>query len=153
MVRRRKARESTRIYRVRSNTVVAAVWLLATNGFAISAIFRASGDASILIQAVLYGAASTFFFGRLLWAGVFVSPNGLHIANVFGSFDLKWEDVEGFEMGRWKILPLTCLISLRDGRIKHAVGIEESARFPRGDGVKMVEELNEELRQYSRQEP
>jgi hypothetical protein len=37
------------------------------------------------------------------------------------------------------------LIHLRNGKVKHAFGLEESPKFPDGEGEKMVKELNAEL--------
>jgi hypothetical protein len=142
---RQRIQESERIYRCRSNTVAVVIWLVISNGFAISFIIRAPNSPSIVTLAILYGTVSTFVFVRLLWAGIFTSSEGVHIANVFESFDLQWNEIQRFEMGRWKVIPRTCLIHLRDGRVKHAAGVEESVNFPKGDAEKMVDDLNDQL--------
>jgi uncharacterized membrane protein YraQ (UPF0718 family) len=143
----KRSQESERIYRCRSNSVAAVIWLVISIGFAISFVLRAPDSPSIIILAVLFGVVATFILARLLFAAIWVLPSGLRVANLFETFDLQWQDIERFEMGRWKILPRTCLIHLRDGRVKHAAGVEESVNFPKGDAVKMVEQLNGELRE------
>lgn len=116
-----------------------------SNGFAISFIIRAPDSPSIIVLAALYGVVSTFVFSRLMWAGIFISPKGVHVANIFESFDLQWREIQRFELGRWKVIPRTCLIHLRDGRVKHAAGVEESVNFPKGDAEKTVDDLNDQL--------
>ncbi|MDQ3724685.1 MAG: hypothetical protein M3335_02140 [Actinomycetota bacterium] len=142
---RQGVKEDEQVYRSGGNTVAAVVWLVISNGFAISFVIRAPDSPPIIVLAGLYAAVSSFLFARLFFAGIFTSPRGIRVANIFKSFDLRWDEIQRFEMGRWKVIPRTCLIHLRDGRIKHAAGVEESANFPSGSAEKMVEELNDEL--------
>lgn len=85
--------------------------------------------------------------GRLICLKVLSRDNGLHVVNMFSSFDLVWREIDRFEVGRWGILPGVCRIYVRDGRVRNAIGISENGYvvMPEGPAGKMVEELNREL--------
>ena len=75
-------------------------------------------------------------------------PEGLHVINLLTVFDLTWDEIDRFEIGRWKLLPAVCLIRLRNGETSHIFGIEENFYFPGESGRKLVDELNAELSEY-----
>jgi hypothetical protein len=84
---RGRIQESDRIYRVRSDTILVAISMVVLNGLAISIVVTASGRLFYIVIAILCAVATTVLLARLLWAGIFTSPKGVHVANVFGSFD------------------------------------------------------------------
>lgn len=103
---------------------------------------------------VLTGLLCALMGARLASARIRVDRSGIHVVNIFKSFDLDWAEVRSFEMGRWTAFPSVCLIHLSDGRCAHAFGLQESTNFPNGSAQKMVDELAEELaRQRSRAMP
>jgi PH (Pleckstrin Homology) domain-containing protein len=72
-------------------------------------------------------------------------PDGVFIANVFSNRSLRWDEIEGFEMGRWMLYPSVLLVRLRDGGVRHAFGIQERTNYPDESAGGMEEELNAEL--------
>jgi hypothetical protein len=82
---------------------------------------------------------------RFTRAGIEASERGVHVANVFSSFDLRWDEIAGFRVGQWKLLPSVCRIELRDGGARVAFGIQERTNFPSGSAERMARELNAEL--------
>ena len=102
------------------------------------------------IFAVLFVLLLTPISLRTAWAGVFASRDKIHVRNVFGSFDLRWEEVERFDIGQSGFFPQVCRIHARDGRVLRALGIQENnialvrpkAKRP---AQRLVSELNEEL--------
>lgn len=93
----------------------------------------------------LFLFANTYINVRAATAAVISSESGVRVRNVFGSFDLKWDEIQRFDIGRWKLLPYVCLIHLRDGGRTHAFGLQESTNFPNESAKRMTDELNEEL--------
>jgi hypothetical protein len=79
---------------------------------------------------------------KLAYSGVFPGDEEVRIVNYLSSFDLKWTEIEKFEIGRWGMLPYVCRITLLSGERRHAIGIQERTNFPDGSGEKMVKELN-----------
>lgn len=95
--------------------------------------------------AVFVLIAGNWSFWRLARAGIVASGEGIYVANFASSFNLRWEEIERFDIGRWSFLPYVCLIHLRDGEVRHAFGIEESTQRPNGSAEEIIEELNNEL--------
>lgn len=82
---------------------------------------------------------------RLVLSELTVSDRGVKVRNVFSTFELPWKEIARFEIGRSGLLPLVCVIQLREDGRKHAVAIQERTNFPDGSAEKMVEALNAEL--------
>jgi len=93
----------------------------------------------------LWVAYWLFMGFRFTRAGIVTSEHGIHVVNLFTSFDLRWGEITEFRVGRWKLLPYACRIELRDGSAKVALGIQERTNFPSGSAETMAAELNEEL--------
>lgn len=110
----------------------------------LSGVFAAS-----TLAVRIFAAVNTIAFGavgvRLIRSRVEVFERGIRVHNVFSTFELPWQDIARFGMGRSGLLPYVCLIHLRDGSRKHAAGIQERTNFPSGSGEEMAEELNAEL--------
>lgn len=92
------------IYRSHSNAVTALVVLAISIALAIGGVVRASNSPSIVALGTAYAVFSIFLCGRLLWAGIFTSPDGVHVANIFRNVDLRWGEIDRFEIGRWKVI-------------------------------------------------
>jgi hypothetical protein len=141
---RSREESGRRLYRSRSQLILGVALLLLFDAFAVGLIFEYH-RARTFIFGVLFIVANTLLFLRLAAAAIVASENGIYVRNVFSSFDLKWEGIQRFDIGRWKLLPYVCLIHLRDGSVKHAMGISESTNFPNKSAERMTDELNEEL--------
>jgi hypothetical protein len=122
---------------------------------AIGTITQAGDSVAIVLLAAVYGVVGTIICCRLMWSGVFVVQDGIHVANVFSSYDVPWNDIERLEIGRWRINRQTCLVHTRDGKARPANGLQESTNFPNGSAKEMIEELNQERPAHSieRQSP
>lgn len=139
-----KAR-SGRVFRSRSQLIGGIVGGIFFDGLAIGVLLGGRERTSAVIFGVAFFLICTWVFGRLAWAAVYTSEEGIHVLNIFSSFDLKWDEIQRFDIGRWKLLPYVCLIHLRDGDQTHAFGLQESTNFPNESAKKMIAELTEEL--------
>lgn len=101
----------------------------------------------VQIAAVVFLVTCGFSSLRLAFAGIRTTNEGIHVANIFSSYQLDWSDVHKFRIGPWNIFPYVCLIDLRDGGTKHAFGIQERTNFPNGSAEQMADRLNTELSQ------
>jgi hypothetical protein len=115
-----------------------------SGGVGVGSVFSARSPIFAVMWAFT-GLLCVLMGGRLASARIRVDSDGIHIVNIFKSFDLDWAEVQSFEMGRWAAFPSVCLIHLRDGRRAHAFGLQESTNFPNGTAQKMVDELTAEL--------
>lgn len=138
-------RDSKRVYRGRNTLFSGAACLVIVNLFAVGMITGAEGSIPLIVLAGTYSLIATILCCRLMWSGVFVMQDRIHVANVLSSYDVPWDEIERVEIGRWKINRQTCLVHARDGRTRPANGLQESTNFPNGSAEKMVEELNREL--------
>lgn len=107
--------------------------------------FRWGSNSVVLVAALLGAAACAYSFLRLAFSKVDAFEKGIHVTNIFSSFDLAWDQIDQFSIGRWSLLPYVCLIHLSDGEMLHATGIEESTNFANGSAQTIVDELNREL--------
>jgi hypothetical protein len=82
---------------------------------------------------------------RFARARLEAGPDGVFIANVFSNRSLSWDRIERFEIGRWMLFPSVLLIRLRDGKVRHAFGIQERTNYADESSEQMAEELNGEL--------
>jgi hypothetical protein len=137
-------RSSNRVYRGRNTLISGAVWIVIANAIAVGAIVQDPGSTALVLLAVGYSAITTTICWRLMWSGIFVMQDGIHVANIFSSYDVPWASIERFEIGSWKINRQTCIVQTRDGRARPANGLQESTNFPNGSAEKMVDELNRE---------
>jgi len=89
------------------------------------------------------------FAGRAALSAMVVDGRGVRVRNPFRTVLLAWDQISGFEVGRYKILGCVCVINLRDGRVMPAFGVQGIAGQPRRRSSVaarvMVEELNERL--------
>lgn len=74
------------------------------------------------------------------------------MVNRLRSFDLAWAEIERFSIGRWTIFPFVCLTHIVDGLKLHLAAVNEGTWRTSGKGVRMMEELNEELRWHKADE-
>lgn len=134
----------SRKYRNREQLVVCVAAVVVGN--AINLIQMADGvdGAAAVVWGVAFSLVLTVVGLRVGFSSLTATDDGVHVSNTFSSFFLKWSEIERFEIGRWKLLPYSCLIYLRDGRKMHATGIQE-ARVGDHSAAYMVDDLNAEL--------
>lgn len=148
---RLKRKQTHRVYRNPSPAIL-TTFVLGVDIVMISQVASSSGRHTTAgtIFAVLFVLLLTPISLRAAWAGVFASKDNVHVRNVFGSFDLRWEEIERFDVGQSGIFPQVCRIHVRDGRVLRAFGIQENnialvrpkAKRP---AQRLTSELNEEL--------
>jgi hypothetical protein len=84
-------------------------------------------------------------FGRMALTVVIASGSGVHVANMFSSFDLQWGEIDHFDLGaHGKVMSQVCRVHLNNGRVLSAFAVQEN-RIGGGSAVRMVDELNREL--------
>jgi hypothetical protein len=123
-------------------------------GGAITGVVGAVFGVSMILDSQRTGGRifAVFFFVtyvpiciRFARARLEASPDGVFIANVFSNRSLSWDQIERFEIGRWMLFPAVLLIRLRDGKVRHAFGIQERTNYADESSGRMAEELNAEL--------
>jgi hypothetical protein len=93
----------------------------------------------------VFGFLASLCMYRYAQSNMTAEETGISVNNPWSRFQLDWEDIARFEIGRWKLSSAICLIHEVGGRVRPAVGIVESSNFPNGSAKCMVDELNKEL--------
>ena len=103
--------------------------------------------AAVTFAIVLSGSMPIFFF---VWRGVRMSVRadqaGLHVRNLFTSFDLRWDEIKSFHIGGSGML----IITLIDGQTRRAWGVAKPnpATRPNNRSAELIaQRLNERLRE------
>jgi hypothetical protein len=138
-------RHSKRVYRSNSNIAAGIVTLVVAGAFIVSAIAQEPGNLSLVAVAITIGLIGAVVCARLIWAGIFVLEDRVHVANIFSSFDIDPSEIDGIEIARWKLIPRTCVIRTHDGQVRPAFGLQESTNFPNGSAERLIDELRQEL--------
>ena len=105
-----------------------------------------------MVVAVFFLVIITFALGRLAWSAVFAAHDSIRVANIFRTFDICWQEIDHFDLGRSGIFPAVCRIHKKDGSVVRAFGIQESnysAMRKLSAAKQMVEDLNRELTAHS----
>jgi len=142
--RRNKAR---RVYRSRSQWIAGIVGLVVYGLIEVGTIAHTRHSTeNVLLQGIVL-LFIIFICGKLICLTVVSRDEGLHVVNMFSTFDLGWNQIDRFEVGRSGILPGVCRIYMKDGEIRSGIGISEAGYYvtPGGPAGRMVEELNKEL--------
>lgn len=125
--------------------VVMTAWM---GGLCVTGI--QAGKAAAACAIALAGwSAIVFGLWRAIRTGVRAGPDGIRVRNVFTTFDLRWDDIEGFHVGPHGPWPRVLVITLADGQTRRAWGIQgpNPARRPNNRSAERVaEQLNDELR-------
>jgi hypothetical protein len=69
---------------------------------------------------------------------------GISVSNPWSRYEVRWDQIDRFEVGRWRLNQAICLIRLRDGDVRPVIGIAES-NFSTGSAQGIVDQLNDEL--------
>ena len=133
------------LYRHPSHLPGAFIMGLLGGGVVLSTLFQTDeGDKIFVATLCLVGILA--LCGRLAWVGVAVMEDGIKVRNFFGSFSLKWSEIDRFEVGWWWLADV-CVIHMVDGEQRRATAIYEGGLVPNGSAKEMVSSLNMELQQ------
>lgn len=142
---------TTRVYRSRSQSFGLAMLILANDVLIGAGVARNTDRAALVVFGITWIVLFTVIGGRAAAAGIFASPSGIHVRNVFSNSDFRWDEIERFEIDAEKgWFPRVCRIYTKSGRIKRVFGIQETnvaMRLPmeQRPAAKIVSELNEAL--------
>jgi hypothetical protein len=115
---------------------------------------RAGGIAYIPLG--ILAVATTVMLMRGAYTQVEAGAGGIRVVNYFGSNDLRWDQIDHFEIGRRRNLGSVLLIKLRSGEVEHAFGIQEmnyDKVRKRHPAVELAEALNAELQHRDPRRP
>lgn len=140
-----------RVYRSRTQSFGILMCILANDVLIGAGVARNIDRTSLAVFGVAWITLFTIIAGRAAAAGVFASPNGIHVRNVFSNSDFRWDEIDRFEIDAdrgW--FPQICRIYTKDGHVKRAFGIQENnialtKPMEQRPAAKIVGELNELL--------
>jgi hypothetical protein len=107
---------------------------------------------SLAAFGILWIVLFTTVAGRTASTGIFASPIGIHVRNVFSNSDFLWSEIDRFEIDTpgGGLFPQICRIYTKEGQMKRAIGITETNAaltrpMEKRPAAKIVAELNEAL--------
>ncbi len=119
-------------------------WLLAFALLFFGAAFARWGEGGVVYG--LIALVATPINLRKAFAKVEARPSGIRVVNTLSSFDLAWEEIDRFEIGRWRWASAVLLAKTRSGALRPAFAVGE-VRFCGGSPARRIAaELNAELR-------
>ena len=133
-----------RKYRNREQLVGCVAAVAVVNVINLAAITDGVDGVAFLAGRIAFSVVFTIAGLRAGFSSLTATEDGVRVANTFSNFALRWNEIERFEIGRWRFLPYACLIHRRDGRRMHSTGIQE-ARIGNGSAAEIVDGLNAEL--------
>jgi hypothetical protein len=80
--------------------------------------------------------------------GIWVTPRGVRVRNPFVTFEVPWDEIREFRIGRHGPFPAVCLIDLTDGSTRYAFSVAVPNRALNDPNVRerrIVTGLNELL--------
>lgn len=134
---------TARVYQSKLPMVGGAFGAVAFFFIGASALIAAPSVAQKVIWGA-FGLATSVCMYRYAQSNLKAYPGGIRVSNPWSRFELPWQDIRRFEVGRWKVSSAVCLIHLRDGTVKPAIGVAEG-NLSNGAAERMVAELNDEL--------
>jgi hypothetical protein len=135
-----------RIYQSKAPMVGAAFGAMMFLFLGVSSILAAPS----LMQKVGYGSiclltsAALYRFGR---ADLTTTEEGIRVRNPWSHYELRWEQIDRFELGRWRLNPAVCLVHRIDGDTRPAMGIAEG-NLGTGSAQKTIKGLNDQLARH-----
>lgn len=139
------------VYRSRTQSFGLTMMILANDVLIGAGIARNTDRAGLVAFGIIWIVLFTVVFGRAAAAGIFASPTGIRVRNVFSNSNFRWEEIERFEIDAergW--FPQVCRIYTKTGRVKRVFGIQETnvaMRLPmeKRPAAQLVSKLNEML--------
>jgi hypothetical protein len=135
--------DTTRVYQSKLPMVGGAFGAVAFFFIGAAALIAAPSVAQRVIWGA-FGLATSACMYRYAQSNLEARADGIRVSNPWSAFELPWQDIRRFEIGRWKLSSAVCLIHLRDGTVKPAIGVAEG-NLSNGSAERMVAELNDEL--------
>lgn len=89
----------------------------------------------------LLTSAALYRYGQ---SKLVTTEDGVRVSNPWARHELRWEQIDRFELGRWRINPAVCLIRHVDGGVTPVIGVGEG-NLATGYAQKSVDALNVEL--------
>jgi len=131
-------------YKTRSQATVVA---LVGAGFCILMVgmIVSAKHAETIVFAGLCLAVTVPIGLRTVFSELAVYDHGIKVRNPFSSFELGWDEIDDFDIGRARFLPMVCVIRLKGDGKRHATAIQERTNFPDGSAQAVVDALNAEL--------
>ena len=141
-----------RVYRIRSQSFIVIMGILINDVLIGAGVARNIDRTSLAAVGIVWIVLFTVVAGRAASTGIFTSPIGIHVRNVFSSSDFRWDEIDRFEIDTsdGSLFPQICRIYTKDGQMKRAIGITETNAaltrpIEKRPGAKMVAELNQTL--------
>ncbi len=151
-------RHDARVYRVKSHPIsagIVGVLLVPYTVYALIDVVRA-GAFWLAVFVIIVAVASLTFITRAGLAAVVTTQRGVRVKNIRRTVVVPWEDVEGFSIGAQGILTKVGLLQRR-GHEPIAMwaiqGPNPATRPNNRSAERMIERLNEELRQRRLDQP
>lgn len=132
-----------RVYQSKAQMVGGAVGAVAFFFLGTSCLIAAPSIAQKLVYGAIFLTSSAALY-RYAQSNLVATDEGVRVNNPWSRYELRWEQIDRFELGRWKINRAMCRIRTVKGNIRPAVGIAEG-NFSVGSAGRMVDELNDEL--------
>ena len=104
------------------------------------------GQPGTLVLLVVLGLA---FIALFAWrTGLWITPLGIRVRNPFESYELRWDQISGFRIGRHGRFRASCLVDLADGSTRYVFAVQVMNRSlgnPKAPEHRIVAELNDQL--------
>jgi hypothetical protein len=141
-----------RVYRSRTQSFITVMCILWIDVFVGVGVARNLSNTPLAALGIALIVLFTAVYWRGALTGVFTSPTGIHVRNVFSNSDFRWDEIDRFEIDTpgGGLFPQICRIYTKDGRMKRAFGIAETnfaltRPMEKRPAAKIVAELNEAL--------
>jgi uncharacterized membrane protein YphA (DoxX/SURF4 family) len=144
------------VYRTRSQAVTLGLILVVDLGLPLPRVLAAKDAVAVVAGATLLVAIG-ILLARAALAVLVTTDHGVFVRNPFRSVSVAWDDIAGFEIGRYKLLGCVCLVRRTDGLVLPAFAIQGITGQPRRKTTvaaqRAVDELNTRLGQARRAAP
>ncbi len=132
-----------RVYQSKTPMVAAAFGTVAFFFLGASCLIAAPSIAQKLVYGVIFLTTSAALY-RYAQSKLMATDEGIRVSNPWSRYELSWEQIDRFELGRWKVNRAMCRVCTVEGSVRPAVGIAEG-NFSTGSAGRMVDDLNDEL--------
>jgi hypothetical protein len=132
-----------RVYQSKAQMVGGAFGAIAFFFLGASCLIAAPSIAQKLAYGAIFLTVSAAMY-RYAQSKLMATDEGIRVSNPWSRYELCWEQIDHFELGRWKVNRAMCRVCTVEGSIRPVVGIAEG-NFSAGSAGRMVDELNDEL--------
>ncbi len=107
--------EEVRTYRDPFRWVLLALCIAGAAAVVVPSVADPVGGLAWAAVWITLGAADVWLGLRVVRARVTTDGEGIHISNVFATRAYRWDDIDAFTVGRWKLQASTGIVKLKDG--------------------------------------